>query len=390
MPAPPILLAWGFRPFFLAAGVWGVVAVTAWIAALAGHSVLPESLPPALWHGHEMLFGFVGAAVAGFLLTAVPNWTGTPAVVGRPLGIAVGAWLLGRAGFWFADALPAWLVAGADVAFLPILAVLAGRPILASGNRRNLPFPVLIAAMAAGNIMVHAEIMGAAETAWPGTLLAAYAVAAMLALVGGRIGPNFTMNALRARGIDADAAPVPWIERSWGPVMALTATADMLGLGAMAGAGALALGVLFALRMRRWRTLDTLKEPIVWVLHLGHGWLAAAFLIIGLAGLVEGLEPRTVMHALFIGAFATMILAVMTRAALGHTGRPLKVAAIIVPAYGLVGVAAVLRVFLPWAAPDGTAFWIEAAGVAWIAAFAIYVAVYFPILTRPRVDGRPG
>ncbi|MFW6051716.1 MAG: NnrS family protein, partial [Myxococcota bacterium] len=197
---PSVLLAGGFRPFFLLAGLYAVVSVGAWLVAYAGAWSLPRPWVPMWWHGHELVFGFAAAAICGFLLTAVPKWTGTAPVTGAPLGALVLVWMAGRAAMWAAGALPPAVVAVVDLALFPALGLAVGRPILRARNRRNYGFPVLLLALFAANLLMHAQVLGIAGTDRAGLYLGLYIVVAMVAVVSGRIVPAFTSNALARRG----------------------------------------------------------------------------------------------------------------------------------------------------------------------------------------------
>jgi uncharacterized protein involved in response to NO len=383
--------AYGFRPFFLAAGLYAVVAVAAWAFVLRAGTAPFGALPPMLWHGHEMLYGFIGAAIGGFLLTAVPSWTGTRGFAGAPLMLLAALWLAGRIAFAAAAVLPWAAIAALELAFLPVLAFLIGRSLLRERNR-NFPMLVIVAvlwgidaaflrAAAAGNF-------GAADLALHAGI---GLVLLLVTLIGGRIVPAFTANTLRNRGIPADI-------RSWKPVeaaaigaMALAVIVDAAApLSAWAGAVAAIAALAQAVRLAGWRSLRTLDDPIVWVLHAAYAWLPLGLALKAVNLLAGGAWAAQWLHALTIGVAATMILAVMTRASLGHTGRPLVVGRSIALAYGLLLLAALLRVFGPSLLPISYLGTVEAAALAWIAGFAIFVAVYTPVLTRERADGKPG
>lgn len=383
--------AYGFRPFFLAAGLYAVVAVAAWAFVLRAGTAPFGALPPMLWHGHEMLYGFIGAAIGGFLLTAVPSWTGTRGFAGAPLMLLAALWLAGRIAFAATAVLPWAAIAALELAYLPVLAFLIGRSLLRERNR-NFPMLVIVAvlwgidaaflrAAAAGNV-------GAADLA----LRAGIGLVLLLVtLIGGRIVPAFTANALRHRGIPADI-------RSWKPVeaaaigaMALAVIVDAAApLSAWAGAVAAVAALAQALRLAGWRSLRTLDDPVVWVLHAAYAWLPLGLALKALNLLAGAAWAAHWLHALTIGTAATMILAVMTRASLGHTGRPLVVGRSIALAYGLLLLAALLRVFGPSLLPISYLGTVEAAALAWIAGFAIFVVVYAPVLTLERADGKPG
>ena len=383
--------AYGFRPFFLAAGLYAVVAVAAWAFVLRAGAAPFGALAPMLWHGHEMLYGFIGAAIGGFLLTAVPSWTATRGFAGAPLMLLAALWLAGRIAFAAAGLLPFAAIAALELAYLPVLAFLIGRSLLRARNR-NFPMLVIVAvlwgidaaflrAAAAGNV-------GAADLA----LRAGIGLVLLLVtIIGGRIVPAFTANALRSRGKTADI-------RSWKPVeaaaigaMALAVIVDAaLPLSAWAGAVAAVAAVAQAVRLSGWRSLRTLDDPIVWVLHAAYAWLPLGLALKAVNHFAGAAWTAHWLHALTIGAAATMILAVMTRASLGHTGRPLAVGRSIALAYGLLLLAALLRVFGPSLLPVSYLGTVEAAALAWIAGYGIFVVVYAPILTLERADGKPG
>jgi len=383
--------AYGFRPFFLAAGTWAIVAIAAWAFLLRAGGAPFGALAPMLWHGHEMLYGFIGAAIGGFLLTAVPSWTGTRGFAGAPLALLAALWLAGRLAFAAAGFLPVALVAALELAYLPALAFLIGRSLLRERNR-NFPMLVIVAVLwgvdAAFLRSAFAGNFGAADLA----LRAGIGLVLLLVtIIGGRIVPAFTANALRSRGKAADI-------RHWKPVevaaigaMALAVIVDAAApLSTAAGAVAALAALAQAIRLAGWRSLRTLDDPIVWVLHAAYAWLPLGLALKAVHHLAGAPWAAQWLHALTIGAAATMILAVMTRASLGHTGRPLVVGRSIAVAYGLLLLAALLRTFGPFLLPLSYLATVESAALAWIAAFAIFVVVYAPILTRERADGKPG
>jgi uncharacterized protein involved in response to NO len=385
-----VLLAFGFRPFFLLAGLAGALGPAVILAVYTGLIDADFGGPVTVWHGHEMIFGFVVVAVAGFLFTALANWTGRAPVRGATLGALVGLWLAGRAAMALAGVLPAALVAMVDLALLPALAVLVLRELIRGRNRRNMPFPVLLMVLFVANLLFHLERLGVAETARAGLYLSVHVIALLIAIVGGRVVPAFTTAALRRAGAAADLSSPPWLERAAIAAVAAVAVAELADPGGVAAGGlALAAALLLAARLSGWRGLASLDQPILWVLHLGYGWLAVGFALKAAADLAGWLPPSAALHALTAGAAGTMILGVMTHAALGHTGRALATPPAIVVAYGLISVGAALRVAEPLlAAPS--AMILTASALIWAAGFAIFTVVYWPILTRPRIDGRPG
>ncbi|NQV47332.1 MAG: NnrS family protein [Rhodospirillaceae bacterium] len=388
---PAAFLSIGFRPFFLFAGIYGVIPVIVWLLTYGGVMDLPGPLAPMLWHGHEMIFGFGVAAATGFLLTAVPNWTGTPPVQGPVLAGLAALWLAGRAVMWVGWPLGGFFVAALDLALIPAVAIVAGRRIASTGAGRNYVFLGLLAILFAGNLLMHLEAAGLAEnTAATGLRIGVYGFALLITLIGGRVIPNFTANALKAAGNTAPVASHPTVEKLV-VIGVLTATIAGITLESpnfIIGATALTAAALLAFRMRHWQTLHTRHQPILWVLHLGHIWLVIGFALMGLAALGGPVGESAAIHALTAGAMGTMILAMMTRAALGHTGRQVIASAPIVVSYAMASLGAILRVLATVGealiGPSGPGLMIAAGGILWMLAFAIFTIVFWPILTGPR------
>jgi uncharacterized protein involved in response to NO len=384
------LFNYGFRPFFLLAGVQAIVAMAVWLAVLHGMPWGIAWLAPVQWHTHEMIFGFIAAALAGFLLTAVASWTGQRGFAGPPLMVLVAVWLGGRIAMFPGLGVPQPLAATIDLAFLPIVAIAITPSLIRAGNLRNLPLVAFLVLLFTANLLFHLPAVGA-RLGIHGPTLALDTILLMVTLVGGRIVPAFTGNALRTRHPGARVAPFGWVD---GAALAAAATVLVVDLavpgGGLAGVVALVACVLHAWRLLRWRGWLTRDMPIAWVLHIAYAWIPIG---LGLKGiwLTWQLQAGTGwVHGLTAGAYATMILAVMTRAALGHTGRPLVAAKPIVAAYLLLTLAAAVRVFGPVVAPMLVPITWTVAGILWIAAFAIYCAIYAPILSRARLDGRAG
>ncbi|MGF7176776.1 NnrS family protein [Azospirillum doebereinerae] len=385
----PVLFQYGFRPFFLLSGVTGCGLIAAWLGILITGAWPAGPVGAAAWHGHEMLFGTVVAAVAGFLLTAVPSWTGTKARSGAPLVALTALWLAGRVAVFPWSGVSEPVAALLDLAFLPALGVALAGPLFAAGKARNSAFLVLLGLLTLANLLIHLEWLGVLGNGIePGLTLGLGVVLMMVTVIGGRILPAFTRNGLGPRG--AAVRSWPWVEKA-----ALLSTAALvlgelvlpagLTLGALALAAALAHGV----RLFGWRGWLAWRSPILWVLHLGYLWIPAALLLKALSAVTE-LPASSATHALTAGAFSTLILAVMSRASLGHTGRALVVTPVTVAAYLLLTVAALARVAAPLL--PGEWMWpaLQGAGLAWVVAFALYLVAYAPVLLAPRVDGRPG
>jgi len=385
----PVLSA-GFRPFFLAAGLWAVIALALSICALTGHLDLPSRFDPLSWHVHEMLFGFVMAGVGGFLLTAIPNWTGRAPVSGVPLGLLVAAWALGRVACLVSAWLPAWVAPVADLLFPLALELVAARELLAANNRRNYPLLLPVVVIGAANLLMHLETLGVAVPPGLGWRLGIATVLILISVIGGRIIPAFTRNWLTARGATALPPPAGPIDRaSLGTLHASLLLWAALPTAAWVGA-ALLLGAATNLwRLLRWRGRATLAEPLLSVLHLGYLWLVAGVALLGFSLLCPAAPAAAALHALTAGAFGTMLLAVMTRATLGHTGRSLRADGVTVAIYVLVGLATVLRIIAAW--PSAATYdMLIAAAICWIAAFGLFVARYGPMLLTRSLAGPVG
>lgn len=385
----PAILQSSFRPFFLAAGVWATLAVPFWLFSFSGILVLPESLDGLLWHQHEMLFGFAAAAIAGFILTAIPNWTGRLPVSGWRLGLLVALWIAGRLGFFAAPVIGPAASAVFDLSFLTTLAVMIARELISGRNWRNLPVLVLISLFTCGNWLVHAELNGLGETAAAGIRLSTFVMAVLVAVIGGRIVPSFTRNWLVRRGAEELPDPMGRFDTIVLATMVFFVIAQVLAPDLqLTSCLALIAGGLHAIRMARWKGWAILSEPLMWVLHLGYAWLAVALILIGLAGLTDGVPATAAIHALTAGAFGTMILAVMTRASLGHTGRELTATPGTTVIFILITIAAVTRVGAPFLSDQSlSAIWIS--GIAWTAAYGLFTVLYFPVFTEPRANSRP-
>ncbi|NOY90812.1 MAG: NnrS family protein [Deltaproteobacteria bacterium] len=380
-----------FRPFFLLAGVWAALPLAIWVLVLAGVFAFPIGWGAMLWHGHEMVFGFVPAALAGFLLTAVPKWTGTPRVQGRALVALVAVWVAGRVALLAAGSLSPWLVAGLDLLFLPLLAGFVLAPIVKARRARNYGFPVLLLLLAGANGLTHLSALGlASSTTLLGLRMGVYVEVASVLVVGGRIVPNFTEAAFRRAGRDVVLWRSVALDRLSLIAALLALTVDLAASGPLAGGLCALAGLLLLVRLAGWRGLSALKDPLVSVLHLGllfvvAGFGARAVFNFGLAS--AGTAP---LHLFTAGALGVMVLAVMSRASLGHTGRPLEASRGLTLSYVLVILGALTRGLLPYA---GGVLALRApmvGGSLWALGYLLFVILYWPILMRPRLDGKPG
>ncbi|MEZ5777265.1 MAG: NnrS family protein [Paracoccaceae bacterium] len=380
----PALLSGGFRPFFLAAGIWGALAMTLWIASITGAVDFGTAFGPVDWHVHEMVFGYGGAVICGFLLTAVPNWTGRLPVAGKPLAILLALWIAGRLAVLFGESWPWLLVAVADLAFLAALTGIIGREIIIGKNRRNLPVLALCASFLGGNLWFHLSA-ASGEVAYDssGARIGIAVLILMISLIGGRIVPSFTRNWLAQRG--PGQLPIPFGPFDMG-VLAVSVLALGLWVARVdqpAGPAMLLAGGAQALRLGRWAGWRTLAEPLVTVLHAAYAFLPAGFLLLGSAAIWPGAVIQAAgLHAWLAGGVGLMTLAVMTRASLGHTGRPLKAGWGEVLIYTFVAFAALSRIAVGLGAGE---FWRDAAALAWIAGFTLFAIRYAPILTQPRL-----
>jgi len=380
----PTFLTLGFRPFFLAAGLWSAVAVALWIVMLTAGIELPSRFDPLAWHIHEMLFGFVMATVAGFLLTAIPNWTGRPPVSGGLLALLAGLWLLGRIVCLISSFTPVWLAIAADLSFPVLLVAVIAREIVAARNWRNLPLVAPVTVLGIANLLMHLEADSVAATSGLGWRLGLFAVIVLISVVAGRIVPSFTRNWLAKRGNSGLPAIHGWIDRAALSTLhtGLFGWAFFPGFGAVGGL--LLLGAALNLwRLLRWRGGATVEEPLLLVLHVGYAWLVLGSALLGLTTLGLELPESAAIHALTAGAVGTMILAVMTRATRGHTGRGLLADGVINLIYVLVTLAAMARVAAAFGGDWTTPLLIASAGL-WIAAFGLFTLFYGPMLLLPK------
>ncbi|MCA9670939.1 MAG: NnrS family protein [Myxococcales bacterium] len=388
-----MLLATGFRPFFLLAALLGAAWVPLWIAVLVGYAPIASHFGPVGWHSHEMIFGYAAAVIAGFLLTAVQNWTGRRTAHGAGLLLLCLLWLGGRLTLLFSARLSPLFAASIDCAFLPALGVFVARPLFAERNRRNYAFVALIALMTGCNVLLHLAASGVLVVCGKAALAVALdIVLVMIAIVGGRIVPLFTRNALPAEHKAAVR------ERDLRDTLAIVAVVAVMLLDAIwtlhplvvAPVCALA-GLLNLARLFGWGGSRTLRQPILWVLHVGYAALGAGLLLRGIAlGAPALLDSSVGTHVLTIGSIGLLTLGMMSRVALGHTGRALRVPRPVALAFGLLALALVARALWPLISPRTlvSALWVSA--VAWAIAFITYLACYARILVSPRADGKPG
>lgn len=384
----PLIFSFGFRPFFFSGAVFAGIAVPLWALMLSGLAPSPAgAIEPFRWHAHEMVFGYLSAVVAGFLLTAIPNWTGRLPVMGMPLAALFGVWLAGRIAVALAalGVLSPLSAAVIDLSFLVAMAGFAAREVVAGKNWRNLPVVGLLSVLGAANLLSYLPYWTDIRPML-GEHLALAGAAILISLIGGRITPSFTRNWL-AKGM---GEPFP---ASFGHAdrAALALTVAAMFLWALLPE-ATVTGVLLALagmaqlvRLSRWRGERTGNEPLVLILHVGYGWLVFAILALAASILAPQLiTPMPALHALTAGAVGTMTLAVMTRATLGHTGRALTADRGTVAIYVLVNLGAALRVAAGWLPLDYVSV-VTVAGMVWSAGFLLFAVKYGSYLLRPRL-----
>jgi len=376
------LLSYGFRPFFLGAALWACIAMVLWIGLLSGSWSFAIGYGVVAWHAHEFLFGYIAAVMTGFLLTAIPNWTGRLPLQGMPLLALFLLWLAGRAAMLQTDWIGTGTAASIDCVYLITVTAVISREIVAGSNWRNLRVVVLVALTAIANIAFQAEMLIFAVPNY-GLRLGVAAIVALIMVVGGRVTPSFTSNWLTRQG--NQTRPAPFSRFDIGSI-ALGAVALITWIAAPDWSGTAALlfvmAVAQAARLSRWTGARTWREPILFVLHLGYAFVPLGALVLSISIMWPRIVPTSgALHAWTTGAMGLMTLAIMTRASLGHTGRDMSTTPTTVAIYGAMLVAALARI----AAPLLPAFYYQMlliAGGGWFLAFALFVVAYGPLLMR--------
>lgn len=381
-----VIFALGFRPFFLLAGWLAILLMAFWVPVFVGGVPFDTYYGQIDWHSHEMIFGYTVAVIAGFLLTAVRNWANTPTPSGLPLAGMGALWLVARILPILVAIFPRWLIAAADLAFLPTLVTGIAVPLLQNKEKQNLIFLPLLAVLWSADLLVHADVLGLAPNlARKGVFLGLDVIILVIVIMGGRVIPFFTERALSV--VLKRWRIVEWLS----PVsVILFLVAELFRPDSVTSASLAALAACAnGARLAGWYTPRYWRVPLLWVLHLGYGWIILGFYL--KAGTALGLvPPQFTIHAFTVGGIGVLTLGMMARVSLGHTGRPLKVGAAMTSAFVLINLAAVGRGLLPPFFPQFFSQLIVASGAFWIAAFTIFIIVYTPILIQPRVDGRPG
>lgn len=382
------LAAKGFRPFFLLAGAFAALILPVWLFTLAGLLGTTRYLDGMTWHAHEMIFGFAMAVLAGFLLTAVSNWTGKETLVGTPLMAACTLWALGRIGMAVPDLLPRGAPALLDLAFVPVLAIAIARPLVATRSYRNFVMIAALAVMWLADLAVHLDALGIIH-GWSRRALglAVDVIVLLLIVMTGRIVPMFTKN---GTGI-ATVHGRPTLDKLAAAAMVVTLLATALFADLRYGGAAAAVtAVLVVVRSLSWGTKHTARVPMLWILHAGHAWIAVGLAMRAGAAFALAVPAAVATHALTVGAIGALTLGMMARVALGHTGRAVTASRTVTLAFALVTIAALVRVVGPLVDMAAYRTFVFIAGISWTAAFLLFVFRYAPVLTAPREDGKPG
>ena len=381
------LFALGFRAFFAFAGLSALVLIVLWKHIYFQHLEFENYFPITFWHAHEMLLGYTSAVIAGFLLTAVKNWTGLPTLTGDRLAGLCLLWLYGRILPFYSGWLPDALIALVDFSFLPVLAYQIAKPIWRVKQLKSLVFIGLLVLMILGNGLIHAEITGLSDnTAWVGIQLVLATIILLILVIAGRIIPFFTdrglPGTLSIRNPAMDIASV-----------ASAALVFILQLyeisGVVMAVSAIAAAGLNFLRVRNWYEPRVWYVPLLWVLYAGYGWIIIGFVLYALSAF-SLVMPTLSLHAFTMGGIGVLTLGMMSRVALGHTGRALKASGAITIGFIMINLAVFVRVLMPIVAPAWYGNTVTIATSFWLMAFSLFAFVYAPILVNPRIDGKPG
>jgi uncharacterized protein involved in response to NO len=373
-----------FRPFFLFGALFGALAMALWLAVFSGVLEYPGRLDPVLWHAHEMIFGFGGAVIVGFALTAVQNWSGLRGVHGRRLQLLFAVWVAGRA-LMATRLVPAGVAAAVDLGFFPLAGALLAPSLRDRELRTERVLLLYFALFFAGNLLVHLDATGLLPGfARAGTVLALDTIVILIVFMGGRVIPFFTESSI-ARAQPRTRLPVEILSHLSAWLFLLTQA--FWPYSGASVAVAFAAAAIHAVRLGLWYVRRIRRAPLIWGLHVSYLWLVAGFALTGLVS-AGSLAPPIAIHAFAVGGIGLVIHGMITRVSLGHTGRRLVPSRAVVAGYGALIAAALIRVGGPWALPERHLSFILASGGLWIVSFLIFVRVYWPYLTAPRADGR--
>lgn len=381
------LFALGFRVFFALAGLSALVLIVLWNAIFKGELISGNYFTNNVWHAHEMLLGYSVAVIAGFLLTAVKNWTDKPTLTGDQLAGLCLLWLYGRIVPFYADLLPDAMIALIDFSFLPALAYQISKPILQAKHYRSLVFIGLLLLLSLGNGLIHAEILGLVKnTAWLGLQLAVATIITLILVIAGRVFPFFTERGLSGTLIIRN----PLLDGlSIASALIVFAMQWLSISGAVLAVAAIFAALVNGARVAGWYVPRIWYVPLLWVLYVGYGWIILGFILTAFSAYTL-IAPPLALHAFTIGGIGALTLGMMARVSLGHTGRALRVSNAIAIAFILINLAVLFRVLLPIVLPDWYGILMYAATLSWLAAFSLFIFVYAPILVSPRIDGQEG
>jgi len=374
----PILFSHGFRVFFLLAGIWAALAMSLWVVFLATGTQIPSRMIGADWHMHEMVFGYSSVVIAGFLLTAVPNWTGRLPVLGWPVVGLSSIWVAGRIAVFVSEWLPTIVAPLVDSAFLIVLAAVLAREIIAGKNWRNLKVLGVVALLAISNGIFHYEALNGSALGGYGIRLGVGTIVFLIILIGGRVIPSFTRNWLARQTPGRLPTPINRFD-TFAIAIAIATLLTWIIIPEFVGVRILSAlaAVTHAVRLARWAGWRTMAEPLVLILHIGYAFVPLGFLLVAIG------DNSQIPHAWMVGVIGVVTMAMMTRVSLGHSGRPLASTKPIIAIYVAVVLAALLRILTEFM-PEQTHL-LYASATLWIAAFAGFAIVYYPILAKPRV-----
>ncbi len=382
----------GFRPLFLFGAAFGLLAMILWGLTLQGIIEFSPYGGSYWWHGHEMLFGFAAAIIAGFLLTAVQTWSGMPGLRGKLLMLLFLLWLVARVGLFVPYFSGGYLLPLLDMAFMSIAAIILARPLIVVKQLHNLFFVPVLLLFTVANGLMHASVLSTELRYFQlGVNIALFLVAMVMVVVGGRVIPMFTANGTKTAKVSA----IVWLDKLAVGSVGLIVVVHLLALIYVLPAPLMAALFLFAgsinlLRCARWRIWVTCKVPLVWSLHLAYWCLSLGLILMAVSYLTTQVTWQTALHLFTIGGMGGLILAMISRVSLGHTGRTLQIQSLMSVAFACVFIAAIVRTFGVLLLPQYTGLLLSISSALWVIAFAFFVWYYAPILCRARVDGRPG
>jgi uncharacterized protein involved in response to NO len=382
----------GFRPFFLGGAVFSLIAITLWLLIYKGALTITPYGGGYWWHIHEMIFGFGSAIITGFLLTAVQNWTGIPSVKGKPLAALFSLWLAGRIFMLMPELLGTVASALIDLSFLLAVAYVLAKPILTKKQYRNLFFVPLLVMFTLANGEMHLanfypQSIVVSYSGYAGVLLVLF----LMSVMAGRVVPMFTANSTQT----TKATPAPLLDKLANGSLLLTMLMlllhPLIGFVPMFFGALLIFAGLFQLiRWLRWRPWVTLGVPLLWSIHFALKFMWFGLILLGFSYIIDEIPSNHIWHLLTVGGMGGIILAMISRVSLGHSGRPLTPPKLMSVAFAFITISALIRSFGPWIMPEKTLLFIDISGFCWLVAFGLFTFYYAPMLVKAREDGRPG